>query len=136
MRFLGLNTTGIIAGAVAAWAFGAIWYYAFGARWADALGTTKNQLMSDSRRPIAVLALSFAAMLVMAAILARLIADMGPDSIVAGLFTAAMCWLGFVVTAIAVNNSYARNSIALTVVSSWHWLGVLLVMGAVIGAFG
>jgi hypothetical protein len=45
-------------------------------------------------------------------------------------------WLGFVVTTIAVNNGFAGRKPALTDIESLHWLGVLVVEGLIIGAFG
>ena len=52
--------------------------------------------------------------------------------IVSGLFL----WLGFVITTLAVNNAYAQRKLALTVIDGLHWLGVLVVQGAVIGLMG
>ena len=81
------------------------------------------------------MALSFVAKLVMAVVLAHLVAALGPVSIGSGLLTAGVCWLGFVLTTVVVNTDYIGDRRALAVVASWHWLGVLLVMGAMIGAF-
>jgi hypothetical protein len=131
-----VNYVAVLAAAAAGWAFGAIWYRAFAARWAAALGKTTEQLTLNREHPIATLTLSFVAKFVMAAVLAHLIAGLGPVSIGAGLVSAAVCWLGFVLTTTIVNNIYAGNRFALIGVASWHQMGVLLVMGAVIGAFG
>jgi hypothetical protein len=134
--FANMNYLAIVAAAVAAWLYGAVWYRAFAARWMDALGKTRDQLMPGGRRSITSMVIVFVADLIMAAVLARLIPAMGPTSIASGLLTAGACWLGFVLTTIVVTNGYARNPSALSAVASWHWLGVLLVMGLVIGAFG
>ena len=134
--FANINILAIVAAAVAAWLFGAVWYRAFATRWMDALGKTKDQLMPGGRRSISSMVIVFVADLIMAAVLARLIPAMGPTSIASGLLTAGACWLGFVLTTIVVTNGYARNPSALSAVASWHWLGVLLVIGLVLGAFG
>ena len=45
-------------------------------------------------------------------------------------------WLGFLATATAVNQRYEGFGWTLTLIDAGHWLGVALIMGAVIGAFG
>jgi hypothetical protein len=130
-----VNYIAVFVATGAAWLFGALWYHGFVARWRDALGKTKEQL-PDGRQPFGVMVLSFAAEFVMAAVLAHLVAALGPVTIVAGVVTAGACWLGFILPTIIVTNGYTRSRFALIAVASWHWLGVLLVMGAVIGAFG
>jgi hypothetical protein len=45
-------------------------------------------------------------------------------------------WLGFVVTTIAVNYAFGGRKPMLIVIDSGHWLLVLLLMGAIIGAMG
>jgi hypothetical protein len=135
MLAIHVNSVAVLVATLAAWVFGAVWYRAFVTRWMDALGKTKDEIMPGGRRSLAAMALSFAAQLLMAAVLARFIAAVGPVSVASGLLTAAFCWLGFVLTTVAVTNSYAQTGQALTAVASWHWLGVLLVMGGVIGAF-
>ena len=134
MFAVSVNYLAVFVATVAGWLFGALWYYGFVSRWRDALGKTKEQL-PDGRQPFGVMALSFAVEFVMAAVLAHFIAALGPVTIAHGLLTAAACWVGFVLTTIIVNDGYTRNKLALIAVASWHWLGVLLVMGAVIGAF-
>jgi hypothetical protein len=131
-----VNYVAVLVAATAAWLFGVVWYSVFSGRWAAALGRAKDQLLPGRWQSAGTLAVSFVAELLMAAVLARLIAAMGPVSVAAGLSTAIVCWLGLVLTTIVVNNGYTRNRSALSVVASWHWLGVMLIMGAVIGAFG
>jgi len=131
-----MNYLAIGASAVAAWLFGALWYRVFATRWSDALGKTKDQLMPGGKRSISSMVIVFAADLTMAAVLSRLIPAMGPTGVLSGLLTAGACWFGFVLTTIVVTNGYARNPSALSAVASWHWLGVLLVIGLVLGAFG
>ena len=45
-------------------------------------------------------------------------------------------WLGFVITTMAVNNAFRGAKPALTLIDGGHWLGVLLLQGAVIGWLG
>ena len=45
-------------------------------------------------------------------------------------------WLGFMATTLAVNQRYEGFGWDLTIIDGLHWLGVALIMGAVIGGFG
>lgn len=53
-----------------------------------------------------------------------------------GLISGALCWFGFVATTLSVNYAFGGRATSLTIIDGGHWLGVLLLMGAVIGAFG
>ena len=48
----------------------------------------------------------------------------------------AVVALGFVVTTLSVNHRYQGFGWGLTAIDAGHWLGVLLIMGALIGWFG
>jgi hypothetical protein len=54
------------------------------------------------------------------------------NGVISGLFA----WLGFVVTTLAVNNAFGGRRVMLTAIDAGHWLVVLLIMGAIIGAMG
>jgi hypothetical protein len=45
-------------------------------------------------------------------------------------------WLGFVATTLVVNNTFQGAKRSLTYIDSGHWLGVLLLQGAIIGLLG
>ncbi len=77
----------------------------------------------------------FVAQRIMAWVLAGLMVRMGPIMIRSGLISAGFVWFGFVPTAMAVNNAFGGRKTMLTVIDAGHWLGVLLIMGAVIGTF-
>lgn len=53
-----------------------------------------------------------------------------------GLISGAFVWLGFVITTLTVNNMFGLRSHRLIAIDGGHWLGVLLVMSAIIGAWG
>jgi len=136
MRLDHVNYVAVLAAALAASVFGAIWYRVFITRWMDALGKTKEQLLPRGRQSLVAMAIAFVAELLMAAVLANLVPIMGPVSVLSGLMTSGACWLGFILTTIIVNNGYSGGPRGFTAVASWHWLGVLLIMGGVIGVFG
>ena len=72
----------------------------------------------------------------MAWVLAGLIGHLGPPTLRAGVISGAFCWLGFVITTLLVNNSFTRRDWRLLFIDGGHWLLVLLLMGAIIGAMG
>jgi hypothetical protein len=53
-----------------------------------------------------------------------------------GVITGLFLWVGFVITTLIVNYVFQNQKPMLTVIDGGHWLGVLLIEGAVIGAFG
>ena len=81
---------------------------------------------------------SFVAELVMAWVLAGLIGHLGSGQVTLrnGVISGFFVWLGFLATATAVNQRYEGFGWKLTLIDAGHWLGVALIMGAVIGAFG
>jgi hypothetical protein len=140
MAFGGIDYLAIPVAAVAAWILGAVWYGALANPWMRAHGWA-NKADAPKRAGIAAampFILSFVAELVMAWVLAGLIGHLGPGqaTVSNGIISGAFAWLGFVATTVAVNNAYPGKPFALTLIDAGHWLAVLLLMGAVIGAFG
>jgi hypothetical protein len=76
------------------------------------------------------------ALFVMAWMLAGLMTHLGNVTIRGGLMTAFFVWLGFVLTTMGVNQAFQGQKPIVTAVDTGHWLAVLAVMGAIIGAFG
>jgi hypothetical protein len=138
MAFSGVSYLAIVIAAVAAWLAGAAWYMAFGRTWMAALGMTPEQMEAARKEPGAYLPFiyAFIAELVMAWTLAGLLGHIGPITLRNGVISAAFCWLGFVMAAMVVNNSFARRNWRLLWIDGGHWLVVLLVMGTIIGGIG
>jgi hypothetical protein len=134
-----INYLAVLLAGAGAWIAGAIWYGVLGKHWLAALGKTKEQLMGPGGKPKpGPFVLSFIADLIMAFVLAGIVGAVGAGkvSILAGIATGALMWVGFVVTTMAVNNAYAGRKTTLTVIDAGHWLVALVVTGAIVGAFG
>ena len=132
-----INYVAILAAAVAAWLAGAVWYGVLGKQWLAALGWTEADMMGPDgkrRMPLGPMILSFVAALIMAFLLSGLMAHIGRVTMRSGIISAALVWVGFVVTTIAVNNAFQRRKMMLTVIDGGHWLLALIVQGAVLGA--
>ena len=133
MVFAGMNYLAILAAAVAACGFGSLYYMALSGPWLAAVGKKKEEV-GASMTPFVV---SIVGLLVMAQVLAGTIAHLGGQvSLGTGIVTAVFMWLGFVATTTATNYAFGGRKASLTVIDCIHWLGVLVIQGAVIGAIG
>ncbi len=143
MTFAGMNYLAILAAAVAAWFFGAIYYTVLSKPWLAALGVSmaemkRRQEGRSKLKSAAPFILSFVAEIVMAWVLAGVLGHLGPGQVTLrnGVISALFLWVGFVLTTVATNNAYPGRKPMLTVIDTGHWLGVMLIMGAIVGAFG
>lgn len=139
-----MNVFVMIGAAVAAWLFGAMYYGTLAKPWVAAQGSTMEAFKAKQAANVGKLSaqtpfiLSFVAELVMAYVLYGLmkhVAHTNPLSVSTGLISAAFVWFGFVLTTMAVNNAFTGRNVMLTVIDAGHWLGVMLIMGAMLGAF-
>jgi uncharacterized protein DUF1761 len=138
MTFAGINYIAILAAAVAGWLAGAAWYMLLAKPWMAAVGIGLDEIEVARARRGGWLPFLFAfiACLVMAWVLAGLMGHIGRVSVRSGVISGAFCWAGFVVTTMLVNYSFAMRRWLLLVIDAGHWLLVLALMGAVIGAIG
>jgi hypothetical protein len=74
----------------------------------------------------------------MAYVLAGVIGHLGAErvTLMNGIVSGALVWLGFVLTTLTVNHRYGMQTWSLTVIDGGHWLGVLVIQGAIIGWWG
>jgi hypothetical protein len=135
-----VNYAIVFAAALASYAFGAVYYMTLSKQWLAAQNTTKAEL--GARIPIAWLpfVVTFVANLVMAYLLAGVIVHVARSGIslgaCSGVISALFLWVGFVMTTMASNHSFQGMRRMLTVIDGGHWLGVLAIQGAIIGAWG
>ncbi len=129
-----INYIGVALAGLAGWLVGAVWYGVLGRPWMAAAGITPP----DGRRQMLMgpMVLALVALLVMALMLAGLVGHMGAPTVMNGVISGALVWLGFVITTIAVNNAFQGRKPMLTVIDGGHWLAVLVVEGIVLGLIG
>jgi hypothetical protein len=134
MDFSAVNWLAVIVAALLAWLFGAAWYMSLSKPWLKAT-RIDPKTMQRSALPFIV---SFIAELVMASVMALVVGAMtgGEPTLLAGLVFGFVLWLGFVATTLSVNHRYENFGWDLTLIDGGHWLGVVLIIGAVIGWFG
>jgi hypothetical protein len=124
----------VIVAAVAAWLFGAAWYMGLSKPWMAA-AKIDPAAMKPSATPFIV---SFIAEILIALVMSALIGTItsGEMGMAAGLSFGFIFWLGFVATTLAVNHRYQGFGWTLTIIDAGHWLGVLLIIGAIVGWWG
>ena len=135
MSFSGLNYLAIFLAALAAFVWGAIWYMALSKPWMKA---ARIDPATQGKAMAPLLINSFVWELVMATVMAGIIGHFGQGQVTLtnGLMTGFIAWLGFMVSTMAVNHRYEGYGWDLTLIDGGHWLGVALIMGAIIGWFG
>ncbi|MGX8011263.1 DUF1761 domain-containing protein [Mesorhizobium sp. ORM8.1] len=134
MDFSVVNWLAVIVAAVVAWLFGAVWYIALSKPWMKAA-----KIDAANKKPsIAPFIISFVAEVVMAFVLTLVVGAMtgGEPNPLAGVIFGFVLWLGFVATTVSANHRYQGFGWDLTLIDAGHWLGVLLIIGAIIGWFG
>lgn len=129
-----MNYLAILVAAVAAFAFGAAYYGLMGKPWMKAARIDPAEMRTTPMPFIT----SFVAELVMAWVLAGVVGHLGTGQVTLwnGVVSGAFVWLGFMATTMAVNHRYQGFGWNLTLIDAGHWLGVAIIMGAVIGWFG
>ncbi|HML91553.1 DUF1761 domain-containing protein [Methyloceanibacter sp.] len=137
MTFAGMNYLAVAVAALAGFGVGAVWYTVFGKARLGALGKTEDDITCGGGIAHALpFVIALVADLVMAIMLAGLMGHLGGLSVKNGLISALFVWVGFVITTMGVNHAFSGAKPSLTAIDGGHWLAVLLVMGAIIGAFG
>jgi len=134
MQFGGVSYLAVVVAAAAAFIYGAVYYGVLSKAWIKA-----GRIAPEQARPgPMILAVTFGAELVMAWVLAGIIGHLGVGQVTLwnGVVAAFLVWLGFMVTTMAVNHRYQAYGWDLTAIDGGHWLGVALIMGAVIGWWG
>jgi hypothetical protein len=141
MGFANVNFLSVLVAAIAAWIFGAIYYGILGRRWMAAQGKTMEMCKAENAGKSALakgapFILSFIGELIMGFVLYGILTHLSLFSLRAGIISGAFCWFGFVLTTVVINNAYCGRKPMLSVIDSAHWLGVLVIIGAVLGSFG
>lgn len=140
MDFAGLNYIAVLVAAAVSFMFGGIWYGALAKPWMAAAGIDEATMAAskEAGKTTMLMIRAFLGVLVMAWVLAGLIGHLGSGQVTIynGLISGAFVWLGFVATTLVTNHGFQMQTFQLTLIDGGHWLGVLLIQGAVIGAFG
>ena len=138
MSFSGVNYFAVVIAALAGFGLGAVWYSVLSKPWMHAVGLTEAECKARNQGAgrIVPFVISIVALFVMAWMLAGIMGHLGQISIRGGVISGFLVWLGFVITTMGVNHWFSGAPTKLTLIDGGYWLAVLLIQGAVIGAFG
>ena len=134
MGYILTNAGPILAAALAALAFGAAWYGLLGR-----LRASAARLTDEERRPSPLLyPFVFLCEAWVAAILAGalILAPVEAGRWTVALGSAFIIWVGFVLPVIAATYRHRQLPWRLIAIDAGHWLGVMLLMAAVLRAIG
>lgn len=134
MDFGGMNFFAIVVAAAAAFLFGGAYYGTVSKHWLKASRIDPGEA---KMRPVHFIT-SIVGELIMAWVLAGLIGHLGTGqvTIMNGIISGLFVWAGFMMTTMAINHRYQGYGWDLTIIDGIHWLGVAVIMGAIIGWFG
>ena len=138
MTFAGINYLAVLVAAAAGFGLGGVWYRLLAKPWMKAHGFTAKMIRQHHGKGAAPWPLIIAAVadLIMAWMLAGIMGHFGEISLKNGVISAGFIWFGFVITTLSVNNTFGMREPKLILIDGGHWLAALLLMGAIIGAWG
>jgi Protein of unknown function (DUF1761) len=128
-----INYLAVVVAAVAAFLLGWRWYTVFGKVWMPALGKSKEGCNKTQHSPTPLI---IAAVFLMAWTLAGLMGHLSDVTIKGGVVSAIFVWIGFELTTVATNHAFEGLRPLVTAIDAGQRLAVLILMGAIIGAFG
>ena len=131
-----INFLAVAVAAIAPMVIGALWYGPlFGKAWMSAHGYTPERLEEMGQGMGKAYGLSFVCYLVMATVLAYLLAWIGAVNVVTGIWLAFLCWLGFAATVSLTSYLFSDRKPATYFLDVAYQLVLMLVMGAILGAW-
>lgn len=141
MSVMNVNWLAVLVAAIAAWVFGAVYYTSLASAWHAAQGKTLEQCKAENaaKPPLQKampFILSFIGEIVIGVVLFGILVHLNMFTIRAGAISGALCWFGFVLTTIVINNAYTDRPAKLSAIDAGHWLGALVIIGAILGWFG
>ncbi|MCR9063853.1 MAG: DUF1761 domain-containing protein [Cytophagales bacterium] len=137
MDFSNINFLAVLVGGVLAFAFGALWYspVLFSKAWQKEVGLTEADLAGANMAQI--FGTSLVLMLVMSFGMAIMLRghDDGEITWQTGLMHGLYVGLMFIATSIGINILYQRRSFKLFFIDAGYQIIMVMIMGAIIGAW-
>lgn len=129
-----VNWIAIIIAAVVNMAIGAGWYGFFAEPWMAGNGFTREDIEADASNTPYIVA--GANSLVMSFVLANVINWTGATGFINGLLTGLFMWVGFTALTMGANHAFESRSFTMWGINAGMYMVSLMVIGAIIGAFG
>ena len=134
-----INIWAVLLATVSSMVVGALWYSRplFGRRWMELARVDESRMQSSA---VGAYVLTIFASFLTAAVLAGSVAIAqefyNGSFFVNSLVTAVILWIGFTAARFLTHDAFERRPAALTTMNLGHELVTILVMAAIIGAFG
>jgi hypothetical protein len=123
----------ILLAALASWLFGAAWYSGLGAVWQRAHGLAPCP-SGQKKMPLTPLVVSFVGLLVMAAVVYQVLDHLGVMGAGFGAIAGLTLGVGFLATSIAISHRFLSRPWTATAIDGLHWVLVVVIQGAIVGA--
>jgi hypothetical protein len=137
--FSGLNLWAVLLAAAASFIFGGVWYGLLSKQWMAAANISEERIKGDGGPSPWPFVITLIAQIVMSWMLAGVLLHLYkaglPANLRNGLTSAFFLWLGFVATTLVVNHQFQMQKLTLTLIDGGHWLGVMLIQGAILGLY-
>ncbi|MFA6455386.1 MAG: DUF1761 domain-containing protein [Bacteroidota bacterium] len=128
-----INYIAVAIAAAVMWVLGAVWYSVFSAQWMMYTGITEEMAKSMTGMDMAYLyGGSFIAYLILFYVQSHVHIAFQVKDLKGSLQAAVWNWLGFVVTAMYVSNSFQGKSIVLTMIDGGYWLFGMVIGGVIL----
>ncbi len=134
-----INIWAVLLATLSSMLVGALWYSKplFGRRWIELARVDESRMQSSA---VGAYILTIFASFLTAAVLAGSVAIAqnfyGGSFFLNSLVTALILWIGFTAARFLTHDAFERRPAALTTLNLGYELVTILVMGAIIGAFG
>ena len=135
---MGVNYLAIIVSAIVGYAIGMIWYspLLFGNIWMNLQGFSKKDISKAKKKGMGkVILLGFITTLIMTLVLNYLIGLFGYAAAADGALLGFWIWLGFLATTMLGSVLWENKPVPLYLINTAHYLVVLVVIGAILGAW-
>ncbi|MGB6192469.1 MAG: DUF1761 domain-containing protein [Terracidiphilus sp.] len=129
------NYVAILVAGIVCFLLEAAWYSFFNQAWLAGTGRTREWLMSQGVNPAFQYGIAILAAIGVAAALSYFVQSTGPQTVVRGVATAFLLWLGFVLTIWATEYAFELRPLSLFWINTGFWLLGMVVMGAIVGAW-
>ena len=135
MTFDGINYLAVLTAALAGWLLAIAWYQILVKRWLAREGKTEKVLGPGSY-PKGYVLWVLVVELITARILADVIGQGGAINVSRAIIWGVLCFAGFVGPVMVTNSYLLGRRGMLGVIMHGYWIVALLLMSAIIGAFG
>ncbi|MBA7598051.1 MAG: DUF1761 family protein [Calditrichaeota bacterium] len=129
-----ISLIAVLIASILGFGLGALWYSPklFGNQWMAALNVSAEDIQTEFN-PARTYGTRFVTTLVAAYVLARILVHTETTTLVAGIETAFLVWLGFVATFALHGVLFEKRSFKLYLINSGYYLVSLMLMGALLG---